>query len=249
MRSTIHLVTADDALALRPLCQEVLDREVRTHGEWRDLLREVDAGAVTAFAGALLDEAPRTQPQLKALLAERFPQWAPGPWPCCAATPWRWCRCRPGVCGARRRRSPWPPRRRGSGGPRRRRGGRRRPALPGRLRAGHGGRRRQLVGAPGHARGRRPPAPPAAGLHRRAGPSLRRPARRPPSRPGHARAGAVPAGVRQRPAVARRPQPVPVRRASGGRSRPAPRRGARCWSTGAAWARGAWTRTARRARR
>lgn len=75
MRSTIHLVTADDALALRPLCQEVLDREVRTHGEWRDLLREVDAEAVVAYAEPLLDEAPRTQPQLKALLSERFPQW------------------------------------------------------------------------------------------------------------------------------------------------------------------------------
>lgn len=77
MRTTIHLVTAADAVALRPLTQEAFDREVRTHGEMRDLLHDIDRDAVVAYAEPLLAEAPRTQPQLKALLAERFPQWDP----------------------------------------------------------------------------------------------------------------------------------------------------------------------------
>jgi len=78
MRSTIHLVTGDDALALRPLTQEVFDRELRTHGELKRQIAEVDAEALLQVARPLLDEAPRTQPQLKALLTERFPDWDPG---------------------------------------------------------------------------------------------------------------------------------------------------------------------------
>jgi hypothetical protein len=77
MRSTIHLVTGDDALALRPLTQDVFDRELRTHGELKQQIAEVDAEALLAVAGPLLDEAPRTQPQLRALLAEHFPDWDP----------------------------------------------------------------------------------------------------------------------------------------------------------------------------
>jgi hypothetical protein len=68
MRSTIHLVTADDCLAIRPLVQPVLDAEL---ARYRDL-RGVDLDAVLAFAGKLVAERPRSGRELRAALAERF---------------------------------------------------------------------------------------------------------------------------------------------------------------------------------
>jgi hypothetical protein len=69
MRSTIHLVTADDCLALRPLVQPVLDVELT---RYRDL-DGVDVDAVLAFARTLVAERPRSGRELRAALAERFP--------------------------------------------------------------------------------------------------------------------------------------------------------------------------------
>jgi Winged helix DNA-binding domain len=69
MRSTIHLVSADDCLALRPLVQPVLDAEL---ARYRDL-RGVDVDAVLAFARELVAERPRSGRELRAALAERFP--------------------------------------------------------------------------------------------------------------------------------------------------------------------------------
>jgi hypothetical protein len=69
MRSTIHLVTADDCLALRPLVQPVLDGEL---SRYRDLTG-VDIEAVLAFARRLVAERPRSGRELRAALAERFP--------------------------------------------------------------------------------------------------------------------------------------------------------------------------------
>ncbi len=70
MRATIHLVTADDCLVLRPLMQPVLDAEL---ARYRDL-RGVDVDAVLGFARALVAEAPRSGGELRAALAERFPK-------------------------------------------------------------------------------------------------------------------------------------------------------------------------------
>jgi hypothetical protein len=70
MRSTIHLVTADDCLLLRPLMQPVLDSEL---GRYRDL-SGVDVGAVLAFARELVEERPRSGGELRVALAERFPR-------------------------------------------------------------------------------------------------------------------------------------------------------------------------------
>ena len=77
MRGTIHLVTADDALRLRPLTQPALDKELLTHSEHGAFLRTIDAAATAAEARPLLAE-PRSGIQLKALLAERFPGRPPG---------------------------------------------------------------------------------------------------------------------------------------------------------------------------
>jgi hypothetical protein len=73
MRGTIHLVTADDALVLRPLTQPVLDMEIARHSEFAPELADVDLGPVMAFAGPLLAETPMAGPALRAALAERFP--------------------------------------------------------------------------------------------------------------------------------------------------------------------------------
>jgi hypothetical protein len=74
MRSTIHLVTADDALFLRPVMQPVLDAEMARHGEYAPQLRGVDMAPVLAFAHPLLSETPMPAARLRTVLAEKFPE-------------------------------------------------------------------------------------------------------------------------------------------------------------------------------
>ena len=73
MRGTLHLVTADDCLLLRPLFQPVLDNELARHPDYGPALVGVDVDAALAFARPLLAERPRTGTQLRAAFAERFP--------------------------------------------------------------------------------------------------------------------------------------------------------------------------------
>lgn len=73
MRATIHLVTAGDCLRLRPLTQEVLDKELRRHRDYAPILRGVDLDPVLAYARTIFAKSPRTGPQLRAVLGERFP--------------------------------------------------------------------------------------------------------------------------------------------------------------------------------
>jgi hypothetical protein len=77
MRGTIHLVTADDAVVLRAMVQPVLDAELARHSDHKDHLVGVDLREPLAFARELLDESPRSGPQLKAAFAERFPTLDP----------------------------------------------------------------------------------------------------------------------------------------------------------------------------
>jgi Winged helix DNA-binding domain len=72
MRATIHLVSADDCLLLRPLMQPVLSAELARHPEFAPRLRGVDLKPVLAFARRLLAERPRTGRELRAALEERF---------------------------------------------------------------------------------------------------------------------------------------------------------------------------------
>jgi hypothetical protein len=74
MRATIHLLSADDCLLLRPLMQPVLDAELARHPEFGPALREVDLDEVLAFVRPLVAAAPRSGPELRAALAERFPE-------------------------------------------------------------------------------------------------------------------------------------------------------------------------------
>jgi hypothetical protein len=74
-RATIHLVSARDALALRPLLQEWIERATATN--WGAGIAGVDRAALAAAGRALVDEEPRTFAQLGALLGERWPEADP----------------------------------------------------------------------------------------------------------------------------------------------------------------------------
>ncbi|MFC0334126.1 winged helix DNA-binding domain-containing protein [Paenibacillus sepulcri] len=76
MRSTIHLVTARDCLALRPLLQPVLERGLKgNHGKH---LTGLDPQELASAARALADEHPLTFSELGTKLSERWPGREPG---------------------------------------------------------------------------------------------------------------------------------------------------------------------------
>lgn len=74
MRNTVHLVTARDCLALRPLMQPVFDRSLYASRANREGIEGVDIEALVAAGRALLEERPRTAKELGVLLKERWPE-------------------------------------------------------------------------------------------------------------------------------------------------------------------------------
>src|SRR5581483_6133868 len=72
MRATVHLVSARDALWLRPLTQGVLERSFASQQYARNLAG-LDVQAVITAGRALLDEHPCSRAELGQRLAERFP--------------------------------------------------------------------------------------------------------------------------------------------------------------------------------
>jgi hypothetical protein len=74
MRGTLHLVSARDALALRPLTQVLLDNYVKARAAELD---GIAIDAVAARARGLLEDEPRTDKELRELLAERWPDLDP----------------------------------------------------------------------------------------------------------------------------------------------------------------------------
>lgn len=77
MRTTIHLVSARDCLTLAPLLHPVRERNFWTGSPFGRQVKGVDVDAVLADGRALLDERPRTNAQLRAFMAERWPGWDP----------------------------------------------------------------------------------------------------------------------------------------------------------------------------
>jgi hypothetical protein len=77
MRNTVHLVSARDCLALRPLVQPVLDRTLYSTRANRAHLEGVDAEALVAAGRALLGERPRTAKELGEQLQEQWPERDP----------------------------------------------------------------------------------------------------------------------------------------------------------------------------
>src|SRR5215203_1248361 len=73
MRDTVHLVSASDCLALRPLMQPVFDRTLYSTRANRAHLEGIDIEALSAAGRALLEERPRTAKELGELLQEQWP--------------------------------------------------------------------------------------------------------------------------------------------------------------------------------
>jgi hypothetical protein len=69
MRSTIHLVTADDCLTLRPLVQPALERDLFGN---RKPAKAIDRDALVAATREALADGPLTKPELEAALSRRF---------------------------------------------------------------------------------------------------------------------------------------------------------------------------------
>ena len=74
MRATIHLVTADDALALRPVMQPVLERNFYSGSPFGRRIPGADISAILSVGRQLVGEHPRTAAQLRGLLGERWPE-------------------------------------------------------------------------------------------------------------------------------------------------------------------------------
>lgn len=72
MRGTIHLLTADDAGAIRPVVQPVMDAEAVRHPDARHVVDEPLDDAL-AQGRAWMDESPRTLAELRTLFAEADP--------------------------------------------------------------------------------------------------------------------------------------------------------------------------------
>ncbi|MFB7251135.1 winged helix DNA-binding domain-containing protein [Microbacterium sp. NPDC056234] len=77
MRSTIHLVTAPDAMALRPLVQPALDRDLYANGTHGRPIRGVDVASLTAAGRAVLAERPMTAKEVGERLGTRWPDVPP----------------------------------------------------------------------------------------------------------------------------------------------------------------------------
>lgn len=74
MRATIHLVTARDALALRPVLQPALERTFQTGSPFGRQLVGVDIEKLLEIGRVLVDDRPRTSAELRPLLHKRWPK-------------------------------------------------------------------------------------------------------------------------------------------------------------------------------
>ena len=74
MRGTIHLLSTDDALALRPVMQPVLDAELFKNRTWSVGLEGVDLAPVLELGRRMVEERPRPMHELRAAIAERWPE-------------------------------------------------------------------------------------------------------------------------------------------------------------------------------
>jgi len=73
-RATIHLVTARDALRLRPMVQPALERLFQRASPFGRQLTGVDLERLLALGRTLVDEKPRTSAELRPLLHKRWPR-------------------------------------------------------------------------------------------------------------------------------------------------------------------------------
>jgi Winged helix DNA-binding domain len=76
MRATIHLVTARDCLALRPVMQPVLERAYSS-SPFTGAAAGVDLEELLAVSRALYEERPRTTKEIRQLIHQRWPDRDP----------------------------------------------------------------------------------------------------------------------------------------------------------------------------
>jgi len=76
MRNTLHLVTARDCIALRPLFSPVLERSLHASPFGRNLVG-METEPLIRYATSLMKEKPRTLAELGALLHQRWPDRDP----------------------------------------------------------------------------------------------------------------------------------------------------------------------------
>jgi winged helix DNA-binding protein len=74
LRTTLHLVTADDCLAIRPLLQQAHERAFITAMPFGRRVAGMDLDEVLATGRALLEERPRTLAELRRLLGGQWPE-------------------------------------------------------------------------------------------------------------------------------------------------------------------------------
>lgn len=77
IRGTIHLHTVDDCLLLRPLVQEILDKELMRHRDHSPVLEGLDLDPILSFARSVLADRPYTGKELRDVFAEEFPDLKP----------------------------------------------------------------------------------------------------------------------------------------------------------------------------
>lgn len=75
MRATIHLATARDCLALRPVIQPVMERLFVSGSPFGRRIEGIDLDELLAAGRTLVEERPRARAELGPLLQERFPDW------------------------------------------------------------------------------------------------------------------------------------------------------------------------------
>ena len=74
LRATIHLVTAPDALALRPVIQPALERAFQSGSPFGRQLVGVDIERLLKIGRGLVEERPRTSAELRPSLHKRWPK-------------------------------------------------------------------------------------------------------------------------------------------------------------------------------
>jgi Winged helix DNA-binding domain len=75
LRNTVHLVSAADCVALRPMLQPVFDRGLKPGSPWGRGVVGLDIDVLKAAARTILEDTPCTMVQLGRLLQEQLPDW------------------------------------------------------------------------------------------------------------------------------------------------------------------------------
>ena len=73
MRTTLHLVTAEDAVTLAPIMAGIQDRAFHSQRRFREAVDGIDRDELVAAGTAALEERPRTSAELAKLFGERWP--------------------------------------------------------------------------------------------------------------------------------------------------------------------------------